>query len=258
MRIALCFSGQIRTGVRAAFGLKKFIGDLYPNCDLFMHTWDISTPAPWRNTIHFGRQHLVETSDGTLLAKLMDDVYDNKFIYTKIDDLTRYNNTNKTPTFIQLWYSWQQSILLKQQAEIQNGCIYDIIVKIRPDMVFPEGHTLLDEINIFLKDPTKFYNLGNGDIFFLSNSETMDIAANYIVEAEHKSFKDFQFYYYLESKKITVHHRLGQEYTLLRDEVSDNDINDFKKCDDINNRYYTPSVSTRFNLPETYKGRFTK
>ena len=44
MRIAVCFSGQIRTGVQTAPNIKRYIGDLDPVCDYFVHTWDHQSP----------------------------------------------------------------------------------------------------------------------------------------------------------------------------------------------------------------------
>jgi hypothetical protein len=43
MRVAVCFSGQIRTGVVVAPNILRYIGDLLPQCDIFVHTWDIET-----------------------------------------------------------------------------------------------------------------------------------------------------------------------------------------------------------------------
>ena len=43
MRIAVCFSGQIRTGVEASPNLLRFIGELLPHTDFFIHSWDIET-----------------------------------------------------------------------------------------------------------------------------------------------------------------------------------------------------------------------
>ena len=40
MKIAVCFSGQVRTGLQAAPHLFDWFGDLLPNIDFFIHTWD--------------------------------------------------------------------------------------------------------------------------------------------------------------------------------------------------------------------------
>ena len=44
MKIAVCFSGQIRTGVQTAPNIKRYIGDLDTVCDYFVHTWDHQSP----------------------------------------------------------------------------------------------------------------------------------------------------------------------------------------------------------------------
>ena len=40
MKIAVCFSGQIRTAVENFINIKNFLGDIYNDCDFFMHCWD--------------------------------------------------------------------------------------------------------------------------------------------------------------------------------------------------------------------------
>jgi hypothetical protein len=46
MRIAVCLSGQLRTADRAVESLKKFVGNLAPDVDYFVHTWDINSVTP--------------------------------------------------------------------------------------------------------------------------------------------------------------------------------------------------------------------
>ena len=42
MKIAVCFSGQIRTGIENHPNIKEFFGKLYNDCDFFIHTWNFS------------------------------------------------------------------------------------------------------------------------------------------------------------------------------------------------------------------------
>jgi hypothetical protein len=39
MKIAICFIGQIRTGVICFPSIRHYIGDLWDNCDIFIHTY---------------------------------------------------------------------------------------------------------------------------------------------------------------------------------------------------------------------------
>jgi hypothetical protein len=43
MRIAVCFSGQMRTALEANKSIIKFLGNQLPNVDFFFHTWDIKS-----------------------------------------------------------------------------------------------------------------------------------------------------------------------------------------------------------------------
>ena len=45
MKIAVCFSGQIRTGILTFKNIKNFIGELINQCDVFIHTWDVISEA---------------------------------------------------------------------------------------------------------------------------------------------------------------------------------------------------------------------
>ena len=40
MRIAICFSGGLRSSDQTSQYIKRYIGDLWDNCDFFLHTWD--------------------------------------------------------------------------------------------------------------------------------------------------------------------------------------------------------------------------
>jgi hypothetical protein len=51
MKIAICFSGQIRTGVQTEPNIKRYIGDLLPICDFFVHTWDHQSPPHTANAL---------------------------------------------------------------------------------------------------------------------------------------------------------------------------------------------------------------
>jgi len=39
IKIAICFSGQIRTGVLTYKNISNFIGELIHQSDIFVHTW---------------------------------------------------------------------------------------------------------------------------------------------------------------------------------------------------------------------------
>ena len=83
MRIAICFSGQLRTGVWAIPAIKSFIGDLWENCDFFLHTWDSQYSKNYSNK-------LIENLNSLkVLAK--EKLKDNKDKITNIiNEIPRY------------------------------------------------------------------------------------------------------------------------------------------------------------------------
>lgn len=183
MRIAICFSGMIRTGPLAAPNILRFIDTLLPNVDFFLHTWDISQDKSWNLYSQAMHDKQLQNrpvppikSSYPLLASMVHN-YGKEFKKIKID---HYNDTSifsKSP--IPLWYSWHESIKLKQQYEQENNFTYDVVVKLRPDIIFDE-HKLTDAIDNFDKDYFMCIN-GNttvlNDVYFIANSSTMDIAS---------------------------------------------------------------------------------
>ena len=183
MRIAICFSGMIRTGPQAAPNILRFIDTLLPNVDFFLHTWDISQDKIWN--LHSQAMHDKQLqnrpvppikSSYPLLASMVHN-YGKEFKKIKIDHYHDTSIFSKSP--IPLWYSWHESIKLKQQYEQENNFTYDVVVKLRPDIIF-DDHKLKDAIDNFDKDYFMCIN-GNttvlNDVYFVANSSIMDIAS---------------------------------------------------------------------------------
>ena len=84
-----------------------------------------------------------------------------------------------------LFYSFEYSILLKKQYELENNFVYDIVIKARPDTVynpanrFPFHHVILDGSCYAASDISRFPSEFNmqcfDDVMFFGSSKTMDV-----------------------------------------------------------------------------------
>jgi mannose-6-phosphate isomerase-like protein (cupin superfamily) len=184
MRIAICFSGQIRTGVRASPNILHFIGDLLPCVDFFIHTWDINTTK----CLEFGCQYANKHSLANDIAQLTE-IYKPKIykvekteeVFNAFKDSCNGTIAKKRPGFgwTHRFYSWRKSIEYKMQYEEQNNFKYDYVVKLRPDCIISPNIQLKDylpfiesdvfAVNHFI-DPAG-PNLALDDLLFISSSD---------------------------------------------------------------------------------------
>jgi hypothetical protein len=260
MRIAICFSGQIRTGPRASDNIKHFVGDLYNSCDFFIHTWDLSESKSWLSLSEKYEElkfmPVPYSESGFLATDKLCNSYKNKIVSTRVDNLQYYNNNSALSNVSPLWYSWYQSVILKSEAEQTGNFIYDIVIKLRPDILFPYNTSLSAEIENFLKDTNKFYSIAyapyeSNDVFFISNSKNMDISSKFITSLEPTAnWKRDMLYNYLIANNIDVTNTHTSLYAILRDEVEDADLCNFNKCFNIDHDYYSLKDLSRQRLAE--------
>jgi hypothetical protein len=208
MKIAVCFSGQLRTWKKCHSTWKSLIDQVksHPKyedetfeIDCFIHTWDFNTkPMSIVSSINYEP----ETIDELDIKKIKRLLKPKKIIVENLDkSTTRIGEMNKNaikhrPHNIQgsviSWagstlYSMMRSSQLKLDYEIENNFKYDVCVKMRFDGSFDQYY-----IEIFMKDfnpPLKnktIYSMHSknvthypfelvGDIFFYSDSETFDV-----------------------------------------------------------------------------------
>ena len=69
MRIAVCFRGQLRTGVEASKNLIHLFGDYFKDIDFFVHTWDNTTcPALQGPAYSFSKKVLSKKDERVIRA----------------------------------------------------------------------------------------------------------------------------------------------------------------------------------------------
>lgn len=183
MRIAICFSGQLRTGVESSYNLLNFFGDSLPDCDFFIHTWNINTTKPYNGIIENNELEFVSNE----YIEKIKSIYNPKEI--NVENFFEFNQKYPQRFYIsELWYSFMKSVEMKRNFEIKNNFTYDYVVKLRPDIIFHPDRKLMDDIKILSGNQfyiENFYNemhdgrLWSDDVYFFSNSINMDNASKF-------------------------------------------------------------------------------
>jgi len=190
MRIAVCFSGQWRTGNNCYNDLKEFFGILYPSCDFFIHTWDINKQKCYNLSNVFSRETKLYEDE----IETINQNYKPKKIV--IENYASVRDELKIFNIVQpLWYSFYKSVELKKEFEKENSFEYDYVIKLRPDVFFNYNRKLSQDIELYEKDLNsgKIYieNLARDysintntvdDVYFLSNTKSMNIVSEYYLK----------------------------------------------------------------------------
>lgn len=181
-RVAICFSGQMRNWELASKNILKFFSDENTQVDYFIHTWDTNTekiPPYVNNKRDFMK---VSSKDFDNFLKIYKPV---KY------HMSKFNQNDWNQSWNQSWdplfYSFEYSILLKKQYELENNFIYDIVIKARPDVIYNPIHNFSFSTNYntsscFTCTPINmFHGEFNmqcfDDVMFFGSSKVMDIMA---------------------------------------------------------------------------------
>ena len=192
MRIAVCFSGQLRTWRKCYESWHNLFSRFDIEVDYFYHFWNFNTLANILN----------DTTPNIISQDELDEIYDilkpKKFIIEDhdknlkvINDLKimgeNYPLSGGTPVYWSggQFYSHMRSVHLKRQYEIEHNFNYDICFRMRADLFFnqssiddfirefknPKSNTIYSSHNGQLK---YFPYFKIGDMFYYSDSITFD------------------------------------------------------------------------------------
>jgi hypothetical protein len=262
MRIAVCFSGQIRTGVESSSNLLNFIGDLLPYTDFFIHTWDIETKKNYNAARVISRNSFLKEET---VSKIIEIYNPKKIVIENWNDLLQkdegsVNGIKILSQIPPLWYSFTKSVELKLEYENEMNFEYDYVIKLRPDIIFPQNRNLKKEIefgdfkntnNVYIENRQTIVDMNThhiDDVYFISSSKNMNIASKYyygLYDVINKSniHMGWPFQYgfapYLLKNNLNVieNHKYADsyqkiyKYSIYREECLNFSPNeDFEKC----------------------------
>ena len=207
MRIALCFSGQNRTGHVTADNIKRYVGDLLPDCDVFAHFWDSesrgtgyanrlgvpSTDVEWHTPILSNPEKNVEFYRQWAPRSMVVEEY--ALQPTKNLWSGRRWDPVAQKWHVSMWRSIYEANKLKMDYAQKNQIVYDYSLRLRSDLVFDESKTLKEDLEIITND--NMFAFGDHyhiwdfdgrqrceDIFFVGSSKSIDkISAYYEAHA---------------------------------------------------------------------------
>jgi hypothetical protein len=202
MKIALCFSGQNRTGHVTADNIKRYVGDLLPDCDVFAHFWDSesrgtgyanrlgvpSTDVEWHSPKTTNPEKNVEFYRQWAPRTMMVEEYDLQ------PNRPKWGGRRWDPVAnqwqVSMWRSLYEANKLKMDYAQKNQLVYDYTVRLRSDLVMDSTKSLAEDLKL-LQDDTSIlfgdhYSIWplHGmtrieDIFWIGPSRVMDAVSNY-------------------------------------------------------------------------------
>ena len=228
MRIALCFSGQNRTGHATAENIKRYVGDLLPDCDVFAHFWDsesrgtgyanrekaVSTNEEWHSPTLSSHDKFVEFYRHWAPRSIIVEQYDLQ------PNRPKWGGRRWDPVAeqwqVSMWRSLYEANKLKQDYAQKNQIIYDYTVRLRSDLVFDADKSLAKDIalldgmtnSILFGDHYAIWPIHNmtriEDIFWIGPSHIMDKVSSYyacysntvpnIDEPQQPGYQDWQWH----------------------------------------------------------------
>jgi hypothetical protein len=202
MRIALCFSGQNRTGHVTADNIKRYIGDLLPNCDVFAHFWDSesrgtgyanrlgvpSTDIEWHSPKLSSHDKFVEFYRQWAPRTIMVEEYDLQPNRPKWGG--RRWDPVESKWHVSMWRSLYEANKLKMDYAQKNQIVYDYTVRLRSDLVLDSTKSLAEDIKLIPNNQTMLFGDHYSiwpihgmsrieDIFWIGSSKLMDQVSTY-------------------------------------------------------------------------------
>jgi hypothetical protein len=179
-KVAVCMSGESRTFRECADSAKKFfssVGGKNNQYYFFGHTWDANGYKIWSNP---GVVSHIEYEDLDKEKTLQDLKSSFNFKKVEIED-----QFIKHDFCLSTLYSRMKANYLKQQYEVENNMMFDLVIKTRFDLCYQPGVTFENVFASLIEEKTLYSQYGfyrsefflpNPDeVFYFGTSLTMDI-----------------------------------------------------------------------------------
>lgn len=178
-RVAVCFSGHLRTFIDNIDNFKKNLLDLY-NCDVFISTWDSfglsNRPLDKKIYTLQTNDYVYHISQKINVKKFYIEENDKQFTISSLMERKRVDHRDFNG-MLSMFYKIQNCNELKIEYEKENNFTYNCVVRARPDLLLNSPIILPKNKN----DYKYVYVPVNGDFGGLndqlsfSSSKMMDI-----------------------------------------------------------------------------------
>jgi len=195
MKIAVCFWGQIRTGIHSHPSILSYFDGLLGNIDFFTHTWDTETISYCEineNPMLPDYQSLKEKKYNDLSTFQIEVPKEKLNNFLNIYQPKRFKIDNPLNFKFSLpahYRSRYEVNLLKQDYEKNNNFEYDVVISMRPDLIFNSSTKLSADLNKVNLNGTNIYNRHHTDLenkeelieslFIIGNSKNMDLFSSF-------------------------------------------------------------------------------
>lgn len=186
MKIAVCLNGQPRTWEKCYSRCMELLSP-QGEVDFFFHMWDYNTLPSILATYNGGIEIQDECLPQEELKKIVDIIKPKKFIFESRKPISYWNTDIPIEKQFGNWsceqfYSLYYSSILKRCYELENDFRYDVVLRIRTDLLIQDDLTLMNiEPNVLYTThcswDTKYNSYRVGDIFFYADSYTFDQVA---------------------------------------------------------------------------------
>lgn len=212
MKVAICFSGQLRSFDLVKNSLKENLLSQH-DCDVFCHFWNRYDGIKYENYYNPNCEH----EYGVYGKYKIEDIID----FLKPKSLCfEYPSINQNMK--SMFYSIKKSNKLKSDYEKNNNFKYDVVIRARYDLFYNKKIELKDVNDKELYAFNRFGSVYVNDWFFYSSSPIMDTVTSIYentVYAEDKSIPcpELVLESYLNNKNININ-KINLGINILRED----------------------------------------
>lgn len=221
-KIAVCFSGQVRTWKKCLESWHHILEHQgsRDNIDVFCHLWDFNSVP---NSVPDHPKDSVKV-DRNEIRELLDYLKPKKFLIEPEKGFPPFSK-NQAIThgpFISQFYGIMKAANLKRKYELENRMMYKAVVRVRYDAYYT--HNLTEFYRNINPGVMHGFHLGwdpllfrgrMGDIFWIADSDTYDLIADYYLNLTYIDKKWFTldqteatpewvFFHYLKKNNIGI------------------------------------------------------
>lgn len=191
-RVAVYICGQWRG---SSYACSVYLNKLFENynCDFFIHTWDFYNGKEIFKTLPDSINHKISyINDVGDYYHTDDDIEQMRQCYPNVvyfDMESKEKNNENDRTFgdkVQMsafntYYGANKCNEYRKIYENMNGFRYDVIIKIRPDIIFPQDHIkrIINYINMIQNDKFLIFSKYSNDIEEINNTLPFNLVWDY-------------------------------------------------------------------------------